>query len=86
MKSKTIDDLLRELLLWQNPHTSMKDKIAYTKSEIIELFINEIKKTEQIVLLTKDKLDYQMGWCEGRNKLRKRLYRYYEEKLGGGVR
>ena len=31
---KTLNNILTQLVLWANPHTPLKDKIAYTETEI----------------------------------------------------
>ena len=43
----TLDEVLRELLLWQNPHTSVEDKIKYGKQQIQELMQQQNSKLKK---------------------------------------
>ena len=42
-----LDEVLRELLLWQNPHTSVEDKIKYGKQQIQELMQQQNRLTKE---------------------------------------
>lgn len=48
MKKKIIRQILMELLLWQNPHTPLEDKIKWGKSKLLKHLIEELPKRKKV--------------------------------------